>query len=101
MPGPKHPERGNRVRFAEYEFVLSQSNQGAICPFCDILHSASTGLAVQGDCPGIYIRRRKAAFVVIGLAPGRAGIVDRQYVTPGGRNLDRAAAAAEAAWAAL
>ena len=100
MPGqgPKHPERGKRKRFAEYAFVLKQSAKGAICPFCDVLHSNVDGRAVEGDCPGIYIRRRKAAFVVVALAKGRAGVVGRQYVTPGGRNLQRAAAAAEKEW---
>jgi len=95
---PKNPDKGTRVRFAEYEFVTRQSKRGAICPFCDVLHSATDGKAVEGDCPGIYVRRRKAAFVVVGLAKGRPGVVGREYVEPEGRNFDRACAAAEKAW---
>jgi hypothetical protein len=95
---PKHPEKGIRVRFAEYDFVTRQSKKGGVCPFCDVLHSPTNGLAVEGDCPGIYIRRRKAAFVVVGLKKGRAGVVGREYVTPTGRNLDRAVAHAEKDW---
>ena len=98
---PKHPEKGVRVRHAEYDFVLSQSNKGAVCPFCDVLHSPIDGKAVEGDCPGIYVRRRKAAFVVVGLVKGRAGVVGREYAEPTGRNFDRACSAAEKAWSEL
>ena len=44
------------------------------------------------------MRRRKAAFVVVGLAKGRSGVVGQQYVTPEGRNFDRACAHAEKRW---
>lgn len=92
------PANPKRVRFAEYDWVVRQSKRGGVCPFCNVLHSATDGLAVEGDCPGIYIRRRKAAFVVVGLVKGRAGVVGQQYVTPEGRNLDRAIAHAEKRW---
>lgn len=87
-----------RVRFGEYEFVTKQSNRGAICPFCNTLHSKTDGKAVEGDCVGIYVRRRKAAFVVMGLKKGRAGIVGGEHVEAGGRNFARIASAAERDW---
>lgn len=86
-----------RVRFAEYEFVTKQSKNKALCPFCDKWHSTETGLALAGDCPGLYVRVRKAAFVVVALKKGRAGVVDGEYAAPEGRNLQRAIAHASAA----
>lgn len=85
------------VRFGEYCFVERQSNRGAICPYCNVLHKTN-GEAAEGDCPGLYVRRRKAAFVVMGHAKGRAGVVGGVKVRPGGRNFDRIASAAEKDW---
>jgi hypothetical protein len=90
-----------RVRFAEYDFVLKQANGKALCPFCNVWHRASDGLAMAGDCAGIYVRSRKAAFVVVGLKKGRAGIVGQEYVSAGGRNLTRACDAAIKEWSEL
>lgn len=87
-----------KVRFGEYEFVTRQSNRGAICPYCNVLHSKTDGMAVEGDCPGVYVRRRKAAFIVMGHAKGRAGAVNGQKAVATGRNFDRIASAAEKDW---
>jgi hypothetical protein len=86
------------VRFGEYCFIEKQNNSGGVCPYCFVIHSKANGEAVEGDCPGLYVRRRKAAFVVMGYAPGRAGIVDHKKVRAGGRNFDRIASAAEKDW---
>ena len=90
---------GTRVRHAEYAFVTRQSRKGGVCPFCNVLHGAADGKALAGDCPGIYVRRRKAAFVVVGLVKGRAGTVGGEFAEPTGRNLERAISAAEIDWA--
>ncbi len=88
------------VRSAEYAFVLKQANRKALCPFCDQWHKASDGRPIDegNPCVGVYIRRRKAAFVVCGIPNTRAGVVGGERVVPGGRSLDRAASAAEKAW---
>lgn len=87
-----------RVRFGHYDFVVKQSRRGAVCPYCGVLHSNTDGRALEGDCKGIYVRRRKAAFVVMGLAKGRAGVVGGATAVAGGRNFDRIASAAEKDW---
>ena len=89
---------GTRVRFGEYKFVTSQNKKGAVCPYCSVLHSNVDGRALEGDCAGIYVRRRKAAFIVMGLAKGRAGTVGGQKAVATGRNFDRIASAAEKDW---
>jgi hypothetical protein len=86
------------VRFGEYCFIEKQNKRGAICPYCQVLHSKTDGKAVEGDCKGLYVRRRKAAFVVVAYAKGRAGTVGKQKAVPGGRNFDRIASAAEKDW---
>jgi hypothetical protein len=87
-----------RVCWAEYDFVLEQANDKAKCPFCEKWHRLSDGKAMAGDCLGIYIRRRKAAFVVVGLHQDRASVVGGVRVEPGGLNLKRATEAAVADW---
>jgi hypothetical protein len=94
MPAPQ----GTRVRFGKYAFVTKQSAKGAICPFCNVLHSKVDGRAVEGNCCGIYVRRRKAAFVVLAFKKGRAGMVNGECAVPTGRNFDRIASAAEKDW---
>ena len=90
------PTNPRKVRFAEYEFVTRQAHQRALCPFCSGWHRASDGAPILGDCVGRYVRVRKAAFVVRGIPNTRAGVVGGERVVPGGRNLDRAVAAAVA-----
>lgn len=96
MPNPN----STKVRFAEYAFVLKQAYQKALCPFCDEWHRSSDGKPInpENTCVGIYVRRRKAAFVVCAIPNDRAGKVGEKRAVPGGRNLDRACAAAEKAW---
>lgn len=81
---------------AEFEFVTRQSRRGALCPFCNVWHSSTDGKAMEGDCKGLYIRYRQAAFVVRALKKGRAGVVDGEPSDdyPTGRNLERARAEA-------
>lgn len=82
------------VRNAEYEFCSRQRNGYGLCPFCNLWHRDTDGRAVVGDCPGVYVRVRSAAFVVRGIPNTRAGVLGDQRVVPGGRNLQRAVAAA-------
>jgi hypothetical protein len=92
------PAQEKKVRFGKYAFVTRQSRRGAICPFCEVLHAKEDGRAVEGDCCGIYVRRRKAAFVVVAFKKGRAGTVGGACAVPTGRNFDRIASAAEKDW---
>lgn len=92
------PPPPKKVRFGEYQFVTKQNKRGGVCPYCGVLHSKDTGLALEGDCVGVYVRRRKAAFVVMGHAKGRAGTVGGEKAQATGRNFDRIASAAEKDW---
>lgn len=83
-----------KVRHAEYDYCPRQAHQRGLCPFCNQWHRASDGTAMTGDCPGLYVRVRKAAFVVRAIPNTRAGHVGNARTTPGGRNLQRAVSAA-------
>jgi hypothetical protein len=83
-----------QIRHAEYDFCPRQAHGRGLCPFCNAWHRDTDGGPITGECVGIYVRVRQAAFVVRGIPNTRAGVLGGDRVTPGGRNLQRAVEAA-------
>jgi len=83
-----------RVRHAEWDYVAAQARKGAVCKWCKGWHLASDGRAESGDCPGVYVRHRNVAIIVLGIPNTRAGQLGQARQAPGKRDVQRCLAAA-------